>query len=192
MANACDAITKRGTLARTQNQEIPIGKILISLNKTNKTIKIQDNGLGMTEEEVEKYIAQLAFSGAREFIEKLEKEGKSGEGEDIIGKFGFGFYSSFMVSDKVSVESLSMNQGSTPTLWTSEGSTEYVFSDSTKSDVGTTITLHVNDDSIEFLDSWKMSETLRKFCDFLPYEIGVLDEEKVTYPKNDDGTDDNN
>ena len=144
----------------------------------------------MTEEEVEKYIAQLAFSGAREFIEKLEKKVSLAKVKTLLESLALGFYSSFMVSDKVSVESLSMNQGSTPTLWTSEGSTEYVFSDSTKSDVGTTITLHVNDDSIEFLDSWKMSETLRKFCDFLPYEIGVLDEEKVTYPKNDDGTDD--
>ena len=190
VANACDAITKRSTMARTLNQEIPTGKILISLNKTNKTIKIQDNGLGMTEEEVEKYIAQLAFSGAKEFIEKLEKEGKSSESNDIIGKFGLGFYSSFMVSDKVGVETLSMNDDATPTLWTSEGSTEYTFSDSNKNEVGTTITLHVNDESQEFLDAWKMSETLRKFCDFLPYEIAVLDEEKVTYPTKEDGSED--
>jgi len=190
VANACDAITKRSTLARTLNQEIPTGNILISLNKTNKTIKIQDNGIGMTESEVEKYIAQLAFSGAKEFIEKLEKEGKSTEGDDIIGKFGLGFYSSFMVSNKVSVETLSMNEGSKPALWTSEGSTEYTFSDSSKSEVGTTITLYVNDESAEFLDAWKMSETLRKFCDFLPYEIGVLDEEKITYPTKEDGSED--
>ena len=95
-----------------------------------------------------------------------------------------------MVSDKVSVETLSMNDGSTPTVWTSEGSTEYTFSDSQKSEVGTTITLHVNEESAEFLDAWKMSETLRKFCDFLPYEIAVLDEEKVTYPAKEDGSED--
>ena len=190
VANASDAITKRSTIARTKNQEIPVGKIQISLNKTNKTIQIQDNGLGMTESEVEKYIAQLAFSGAKEFIEKLEKEGKSGEGDDIIGKFGLGFYSSFMVSNKVTVESLSMNEDAQPTLWTSEGSTEFTFDNSSKKEVGTTITLYVNDESTEFLDAWKMSETLRKFCDFLPYEISVLDEEKVTYPRKEDGSED--
>ena len=190
VANACDAITKRSTLARTLNQEIPVGKILISLNKSNKTIKIQDNGIGMTEEEIEKYIAQLAFSGAKEFIEKLEKEGKGSETDDIIGKFGLGFYSSFMVSDRVSVDSLSMNGDATPSTWSSEGNTEYTFSDSSKSEVGTSITLNVNEESTEFLDAWKMSETLRKFCDFLPYEISVLDEEKVSYPKKDDGTED--
>ena len=91
VANATDAISKRGTIARTSNQELPEGKITISLNKTDKTIKIIDNGLGMTEEEVEKYIAQLAFSGAREFIEKLEKEGSSESSNEIIGKFALVF-----------------------------------------------------------------------------------------------------
>ena len=97
VANSTDAITKRGTLARTLNQEIPKGKILVSVDKDKKTISITDNGLGMTEQEVEKYIAQLAFSGAKEFMERLEKEGKGSETDDIIGKFGLGFYSSFMV-----------------------------------------------------------------------------------------------
>ncbi len=190
VANSTDAITKRATLARTLNQEIPTGKILVSINKDKKTITVTDNGLGMTEEEVEKYIAQLAFSGAREFMEKMEKEGKKeGDGE-IIGKFGLGFYSAFMVSDKVEVETLSMNDGSAPTKWISNGETEYTFTNSEKTDVGTTITLHINSDSEEFLNSWKMSETLKKFCDFLPYEIGVLDENKVTYPTKEDGTED--
>ena len=95
-----------------------------------------------------------------------------------------------MVSDKVSVETKSMTEGSIPTLWTSEGSTEYTFSDSKKEEIGTTITLFVNEESSGFLDAWKMSETLRKFCDFLPYEIGVLDEEKITYPTKEDGSED--
>ena len=103
VANATDAITKRATIARGLNQEIPTGNILVSLNKENKTLSITDNGLGMTEEEVEKYIAQLAFSGAREFMEKMEKEGNKEDSGEIIGKFGLGFYSAFMVSDKVEV-----------------------------------------------------------------------------------------
>ena len=190
VANATDAITKRATIARGLNQEIPTGKILVSLNKENKTLTIKDNGLGMTEEEVEKYIAQLAFSGAREFMEKMEKEGKQEDSGEIIGKFGLGFYSAFMVSDKVEVETLSMNEGAKPTKWISSGETEYTFTDSDKKEVGTTITLHINTESEEFLNAWKMSETLKKFCDFLPYEIGVLDENKVTYPTKEDGTED--
>ena len=95
-----------------------------------------------------------------------------------------------MVSTKVEIDTLSMNEGSKAVHWSSTGSTEYTIADGQRTDVGTTITLHVNDESIEFLESWKMSETLRKFCDFLPYEIGVLDEEKVTYPTKEDGTED--
>ena len=101
VANSTDAVTKRGTLARTKNQEIPAGKIQINVNKEKNYITIQDNGLGMTEEEVEKYIAQLAFSGAQEFVQKLEENGDTKD--DIIGKFGLGFYSVFMVSDNVVV-----------------------------------------------------------------------------------------
>lgn len=176
VANGTDAITKRGTLARTENLEIPTGKIEVTVNKEAKTITISDNGLGMTEAEVEKYIAQLAFSGASEFVEKMKKEGLN-TGADIIGKFGLGFYSAFMVAKKVEVESLSFRPGSTPTKWISEGETEYTFENSTKSEVGTTITLHINEESEEFLNAWKVSSTLKKFCDFMPYEIHVLDAE---------------
>lgn len=174
VANATDAITKRATLARTKNLEIPTGKIEVKVNKTEKTITITDNGLGMTEAEVEKYIAQLAFSGAEEFVSKMKKEGIN-TNTDIIGKFGLGFYSAFMVSKKVEVESLSYESGSRPTKWTSEGETEYTFSDSNKTEVGTEITLHINEESEEFLNAWKLSSTLKKFCDFMPYEIQVLD-----------------
>ncbi|QDK41272.1 molecular chaperone HtpG [Bacteriovorax stolpii] len=176
VANATDAITKRATLARTQNQEIPTGKITVSVDKAAKTISIEDNGLGMTEAEVEKYIAQLAFSGAEEFVQKMKSEGNT-PGNDIIGKFGLGFYSAFMVSSRVEVESLSMNAGSTPTKWVCEGETDYTFEASTKSDVGTKITLHINAESEEFLNAWKVSSTLKKFCDFMPYEIFVKDAE---------------
>ena len=176
VANATDAITKRATLGRTSNQEIPTGKITVSVDKTAKTVTLTDNGLGMTEAEVEKYIAQLAFSGAEEFVKKMKDQGNT-PNTDIIGKFGLGFYSAFMVSERVIVESLSMTEGSTPTKWVCEGETDYTFEPSTKSEIGTTITLHINSESEEFLDAWKVSSTLKKFCDFMPYEITVLNAE---------------
>ncbi|MBC7714102.1 MAG: molecular chaperone HtpG [Rhizobacter sp.] len=178
VANATDAITKRATLGRTSNQEIPSGKITVTVNKPTKTIVIEDNGLGMTEAEVEKYIAQLAFSGAEEFVQKMKDQGNT-PNSDIIGKFGLGFYSAFMVSNRVELESLSMNEGAIPTKWVCEGETDYEFESSTKSDVGTRITLHVNAESEEFLSAWKVSATLKKFCDFMPYEIFVKDAEAV-------------
>lgn len=176
VANATDAITKRATLARVKNQEIPTGRVTVTVNKPEKTIIIEDNGLGMSEAEVEKYIAQLAFSGAEEFVNKMKAEGNT-PNTDIIGKFGLGFYSAFMVSSKVEVDSLSMNESATAIKWTSHGDTEYTFSPSTKTEVGTTITLHINPESEEFLSAWKVSSTLKKFCDFMPYEIKVLDSE---------------
>ncbi len=176
VANATDAITKRATLARTHNIELPDGKINLKVDKTNKTISIHDNGLGMTEEEVEKYIAQLAFSGAEEFVQKMKSEKE--KGEDIIGKFGLGFYSSFMVADKVEIETLSWQEGSKPSKWICEGDTEYTFSDSQRTEVGTSITLHINKESEEFLNDWKVVETLKKFCDFMPYPIEVKKSEK--------------
>ncbi|MBT7610096.1 MAG: molecular chaperone HtpG [Bacteriovoracaceae bacterium] len=191
ISNATDAITKRATLARTRNEEIPNGQIDVRVNKTNKTIIITDNGLGMSEAEVEKYLAQLAFSGAAEFVKNLEDQGAGETTHDIIGKFRLGFYSAFMVSTKVEVETLSMDKDSIPTKWICEGETDYVFETSDRKEVGTTITLHINEESVEFLSSWKLNETLKNFCDFMPYKIGVLDEEaKPIYPKKEDGTDD--
>ncbi|MDA9189404.1 molecular chaperone HtpG [bacterium] len=185
VANATDAITKRASLARTLNQEIPTGKITVEVSKKDKTIKIHDNGLGMSEAEVEKYIAQLAFSGAQEFVEKMKDD--KGDTQDIIGKFGLGFYSAFMVSNKVEVDSLSMNEGAKATHWECEGETDYIFDDSKKDSVGTTITLHVNTESEEFLSSYKLEETIRKFCEFMPEEIYVLDLDQEP-AKNEDGT----
>lgn len=187
VANATDAISKRSSLARVQNNEIPKGAIDIVVNKTKKIITITDNGLGMTEEEVEKYIAQLAFSGAEEFIQKMEETDKS---NDIIGKFGLGFYSSFMVSDKVELESLSMKEGAKAVKWSCKGDPSFTFSESDKAEVGTTITLHINKESEEFLSVFSLNTTLKKFCNFMPFQISVLDEEKVVYPKKEDGSDD--
>ncbi len=176
VANATDAITKRATLARTSNQEIPTGKINVTVDKPNKTITLEDNGLGMTEAEVEKYIAQLAFSGAEEFVKNMKDQGNT-PNTDIIGKFGLGFYSAFMVSTRVEVESFSMNEGAVATKWVCEGETDYTFEESTRTEVGTKITLHINPESEEFLSAWKTSSTLKKFCDFMPYEIFVFDAE---------------
>jgi molecular chaperone HtpG len=125
VANATDAITKRAMISRTTNLEIPTGNITVSVNKDAKTITINDNGIGMTEAEVEKYIAQLAFSGAEEFVKKMKADGNT-TGTDIIGKFGLGFYSAFMVSKKVEVETLSMNEGAVPAKWISEQPLLYI------------------------------------------------------------------
>jgi molecular chaperone HtpG len=190
VANATDAITKRHTLSRNLNVEIPSGSVNISVNKDEKVITISDNGIGMTEDEVEKYLAQLAFSGAEEFVNKMKDQGAE-DGQDIIGKFGLGFYSAFMVSKKVVVESLSMTEGAKAVKWTCEGETEYTFEESDKSTVGTTIYLHINDEeeSLDFLNEWKLSATLRNHCDYMPYPIGVLDENKPPQkPLKEDGT----
>lgn len=174
VSNGSDAITKRATMARSQGLEVPEGKILIQVNKEQKTITISDNGLGMTEQEVEKYIAQLAFSGAEEFVQKMKDMGNNQTKDEIIGKFGLGFYSSFMVADKVVIDSLSMNPGAKATRWTCLGDTEFEFSESDKTEIGTQITLHLNAESEEFLDNWKFRETLVRYCDFMPYPIALL------------------
>ena len=182
VSNASDAITKRHTLARSQGHEMPEGRVKIELDKTKKMITIEDNGIGMTESEVEKYIAQLAFSGAEEFVKKMKDMGNTNTKDEIIGKFGLGFYSAFMVAEKVEVESLSMTPGSVPTKWTCLGDTDYEFSESAKSEVGTKITLFIGTDGEEFLDKWKLRETLTHYCDFMPYPISLKDvnEENAT------------
>ena len=173
VSNACDAITKRTSVSRTTGQEVEPGKVDVAIDKEAKTITFKDNGIGMSEDEVEKYIAQLAFSGAEEFVQKMkDAEGEKG---DIIGKFGLGFYSAFMVADKVIIESLSMKEGAKPTKWVCEGETDYEFSDSDKSTIGTEITLHINEENKEFLETWKLRETLKNYCDFLPYPIELKD-----------------
>jgi molecular chaperone HtpG len=173
VSNACDAITKRSTIARTDGSEMGEGQIKVAIDKAAKTITISDNGLGMTEAEVEKYIAQLAFSGAEEFVQKMNESETTKD--EIIGKFGLGFYSAFMVAEKVEINSLSMVAGSTATKWVCDGDTDYEFSDSDKTDVGTEITLYINEESADFLNSYKTRETLSRYCDFMPYKIELID-----------------
>ncbi|MCB9091156.1 MAG: molecular chaperone HtpG [Halobacteriovoraceae bacterium] len=175
VSNACDAITKRAAIGRTQNASTPNGQVTIEVDKEKGTIKIIDNGVGMTEEEVEKYIAQLAFSGAEEFIKKMEDIKKTDSKDEIIGKFGLGFYSSFMVAEKVEIDSLSMQEGAKPTKWTCNGETEYSFSESQRKDVGTEITLTINEESKEFLETYFTRKTLSHYCDFMPYPIELVD-----------------
>lgn len=175
VSNACDAITKRATLSRSQGLDIPAPQVSVTLHKADKTIVIEDNGLGLNEEEIEKYIAQLAFSGAEEFVQKMKDMGDKSAKDEIIGKFGLGFYSAFMVAEKVVVESLSMQPGAKPAKWTCLGDTDYEFSESERDVVGTKITLHINEESAEFLDKWKLKETLTHYCDFMPYPINLLD-----------------
>jgi molecular chaperone HtpG len=173
VSNACDAITKRTSLARTAGVEMPTGKVDVAIDKKAKTITITDNGLGMTEAEVEKYIAQLAFSGAEEFVKNMKEDETTKD--DIIGRFGLGFYSSFMVADKVEINSLSMNKDAKPTKWTCDGDTDYEFSDSDRTEVGTEIILHINKESEDFLNSYKTRETLTRYCDFMPFQIELKD-----------------
>lgn len=187
-SNATDAITKRQVLARSNNWESPTGKVTVEVSKKNKTITISDNGVGMTEVEIEKYLAQLAFSGAEEFVKKMKDQG--GETaisrDEIIGKFGLGFYSAFMVSEKVEVDSLSATPGSTAAHWTCAGDPEYTFEPSTRQEVGTTITLHLNKESEDFLDLWKIRTTLKRYCDFMPQPVEISDvdlEEKDRKPE---------
>lgn len=175
VSNACDAITKRGEIARMSNKETPQGQVDISIDPKKNTLTISDNGIGMSEQEVEKYIAQLAFSGAQEFANKMKDLGEENSKDEIIGKFGLGFYSAFMVADKVEVDTLSMEDGAKPTKWISEGDEEYEFQESSRDEVGTSITLHINKDSSEFLDLYSTRSVLHRYCDFMPYPISVVD-----------------
>jgi molecular chaperone HtpG len=140
----------------------------VSFDEKKKTITISDKGLGMTAEEIKKYINQIAFSGATEFVEKFKD---SKDANEIIGKFGLGFYSAFMVAKNVEIHSLSYQEGSEPTIWTCDGSTEFEIKKGKKKSRGTDIILHVNEDSVEFLDKWKLQGILDKYCKFLPIPI---------------------
>lgn len=169
VSNACDAMSKLKILrdqgeAEFKDEEL---RIDIEIDKENKTLKIFDTGLGMDEGEVEKYIAQLAFSGAEDFVKKYQDKGD----DAIIGHFGLGFYSSFMVSDQVEINSLSYKKDTKPAHWSCDGSPEYVLEEGSRDERGTVITLHINKDSEEFLEENKLREMLMKHCRFLPYPI---------------------
>lgn len=179
ISNGCDAISKLKrlqSLGEANLQGDQIYKVIVSVNKEKGTLKFSDNGIGMTEEEVKKYINQVAFSGAEDFINKYKD--KIGEDKDIIGHFGLGFYSAFMVAKRVQIDTLSYIDGSEAVTWVCDGGTEYEISPSTKDSRGTTITLFVDEDSKEFLETFKVREVIEKYCSFLPIEIYLEEEGK--------------
>ena len=171
VSNGCDAITKLKKLDMMGEYELPEGykpKIEVIVNPEEKTMKFIDNGLGMTAEEVEEYITQIAFSGATQFLEKYKD--KTTE-DDMIGHFGLGFYSAFMVADEVQIDTLSYKKGATPVHWASQGGTEYEMQEGNKTTVGSEITLFLNEDSLEFANEYRAREVLEKYCSFMPVEI---------------------
>jgi len=164
ISNAVDATSKRKVVDTTLTDEQCL--IEVKIDKSAKTIAIIDNGIGMTGEEIEKYINQIAFSGAEDFINQFKDKQNT-----IIGHFGLGFYSSFMVSDKVSIDSLSYVEGSQPAFWECDGSIEYSLKKGKRKTVGTTVTLHLNPESESYLEEGKLSELLEKYCNFMPFDI---------------------
>ncbi len=171
VSNGCDAITKLKKLDVMGEYQIPDdykASIQVEVNPEEKTLKFTDNGLGMTAEEVEEYITQIAFSGATEFLEKYKD--KTTE-DDMIGHFGLGFYSAFMVADEVHIDTLSYKEGAAPVHWVSTGGTEYEMEDGSKDTVGTEITLCLNEDSLEFANEYRVREVIEKYCSFMPVPI---------------------
>ena len=191
ISNGCDAITKLKKLDMMGEYSIPEDnefKIKVLANATDKTLTFIDNGIGMTADEVNEYINQIAFSGAEAFLEKYKD--KTNE-DQIIGHFGLGFYSAFMVADKVTIDTLSYKEGATAVHWECDGGTEFDMSDSDKTERGTTITLYLNEDSLEFANEYRAREVVTKYCSFMPIEIylenpnaepqyDTIDEEDVT------------
>ncbi len=177
VSNAVDATQKLKKLSSMGDFSGDLGdlKIEVSFDKKEKTITVSDKGLGMTADEIKKYINQIAFSGAAEFVEKFKDKA---DAKDIIGKFGLGFYSAFMVADKVEVISKSFKEGTEAARWECDGSTEFELTSATKETRGTDVILHINSDSEEFLDEWRIKGILEKYCKFLPVEIkfGTKDE----------------
>ncbi|NQU88765.1 MAG: ATP-binding protein, partial [Mariniphaga sp.] len=168
ISNAVDATQKLKTLSVRGDYkgDITNAKVKVSLDTEAKTLTVSDNGIGMTAEEIDKYINQIAFSGANEFLEKYKEDANA-----IIGHFGLGFYSSFMVSEKVDVISKSFQEGSKAIKWSCDGTPEYSIEDAEREEVGTDIVMHINKDSKEFLEKSKVSEILEKYCKFLPVPI---------------------
>ncbi len=178
VSNAVDATQKLKTLSSIGEAKGDLGELRvdIKLDAEKKTITISDRGVGMTEEEVDKYLNQVAFSGAEEFLEKYKGQNEN----NIIGHFGLGFYSSFMVSEKVEVVTKSFKEGATPVRWECDGSPEFTLEPAEKELRGTDIILHINEESKDFLDVYKVKSTLEKFCKFLPVSIYFTDvNEKV-------------
>lgn len=193
ISNGCDAVSKYKrlvSLGEAEGIDDEKFKVVVSVNKEEGTLTFSDNGIGMTDEEVKKYITQVAFSGAEDFIQKYKD--KMGEGNDIIGHFGLGFYSAFMVAKKVQIDTLSYKKEATPVRWICEGGTEYEMADSDSRETrGTTITLFLDDESKEFLEYYKVRGIIEKYCSFLPTEIFLInvdeEEKKSEEDKDKDG-----
>ena len=171
ISNGCDAITKLKKLDMMGEYSLPAdfkAKIEVIVNPEEKTIKFIDNGLGMTAEEVEEYINQIAFSGATDFIEKYKDKSSD---DQIIGHFGLGFYSAFMVADEVTIDTLSYKEGATPVHWSCDGGTEFDMTDGDKATIGTEITLYLNEDCLEFANEYRAREVITKYCSFMPTAI---------------------
>ena len=180
ISNACDAITKLEKLSLIGEWTKPAdykGRVDVIVDSEHKTVTFQDNGIGMTAEEVEKYINQIAFSGATDFINKYKDKAND---DQIIGHFGLGFYSVFMVADQVDIDTLSYKQDATPIHWSCNGGTEYEMTDGDKKTIGTTITLHLNDDCLKYDNEWEMREIIEKYCSFMPVEIYITKLPKET------------
>ena len=189
ISNGCDAITKLNKLDMMGEYNYPEGhknKVEVILDPEKKTLKFTDTGLGMTADEVEEYITQIAFSGATEFLEKYKDKT---EGDQIIGHFGLGFYSAFMVADEVHIDTLSYKEGAEPVHWECDGGTEYTMKTGTKSEVGTEITLFLNEESTEFTNEYRAREIIEKYCSFMPTEIFLSvegkEQEYETIPEED-------
>ena len=171
VSNGCDAITKLKKLEIMGEYQFPDdykARIDVIVNPKEKTLKFIDNGIGMDAEEVEEYITQIAFSGATEFLEKYKD--KTTE-DQMIGRFGLGFYSAFMVADEVHIDTLSYKEGAAPVHWTCDGGTEYEISEGNKTTVGTEITLFLGESSVEFSNEYRAREVLDKYCSFMPVNI---------------------
>ncbi len=176
ISNGCDAITKLKKLELMGEYEKPEEveyKIQVSVNPTDKTITIEDNGLGMTEEEIDKYINQIAFSGVQDFMEKYKDKANE---DQIIGHFGLGFYSAFMVADKVEINSLSYQKDAKPVHWESEGGINFEMAEGDKKEVGTSIKLYLNEESTEFANEYRAREVIEKYCAFMPVNIFLKNE----------------
>ena len=178
ISNGCDAITKLKKLEMMGEYEAPLdykGRINVIVSPEKKTMTFTDNGLGMTADEVEEYINQIAFSGATDFIEKYKDKAND---DQIIGHFGLGFYSAFMVSDKVTIDTLSYQKDAKPVHWECDGGTEFTMDEGDKAEVGTTITLYLNEDCLEFANEYRAREVLKKYCSFMPTEIYLYTEKQ--------------
>ena len=179
ISNGVDAITKMKRLDSMGEAEIedsPEFKITVTSSPKDKTLTFEDNGIGMTAEEVEKYINQIAFSGAADFLEKYKDKDQS---EQIIGHFGLGFYSAFMVADKVTIDTLSYVDGAEPVHWESDGGLTYELGEGNRDTRGTLITLYLSDDSLEFSNEFRVKEVINKYCSFMPVEIYYINEDKA-------------